>query len=130
MIDITTQLRQRTVLDYVRGTSEPFVKFRLKMDPLCEQSANEIERLREQLAGAKRASREAWSTANDANSEREQLRAASLRLLDALDRLDHGSREPGFRGWENGHGEPCGDEVEDARQALAAVARKASEAIR
>ena len=66
----------------------------------------------------------------DMDREIERLRAASLRLLGALDRLDHGSREPGFRGWENGYGEPCGDEVEDARQALAAVARMASEAIR
>lgn len=66
----------------------------------------------------------------DRDSEIAQLRAASLRLLDALDRLDHGSREPGFRGLENGYGEPCGDEVEDARQALAAVARMASETIK
>ena len=35
----------------------------------------------------------------DRDREIAQLRAASLRLLDALDRLDHGSREPGFRGW-------------------------------
>ena len=66
----------------------------------------------------------------DRGREIAQLRAASLRLLDALDRLDHGSREPGFRGWENGNGEPCGDEVEDARQALAAVARMTTETIR
>lgn len=60
----------------------------------------------------------------DRDREIAQLRAASLRLLDALDRLDHGSREPGFRGWENGYGEPCGDEVEDARQAMAALVRE------
>jgi len=34
----------------------------------------------------------------DRDREIAQLRAASLRLLAALDRLDHGSREPGFRG--------------------------------
>lgn len=51
----------------------------------------------------------------------EEIIAASRRLLTALDKLDEGSNNPGFRGWQNGNGEDCGDEVEDARESLAAL---------
>lgn len=50
--------------------------------------------------------------------------AAARRLLAALDRLDDGCEEPGFRGWRNGHGEDVGDEVQDARESLAAICDK------
>lgn len=53
----------------------------------------------------------------------DELRTAAKRLLIALDKLDEGSLEPGFRGWENGNGEPCGDEVQDAREALELLVR-------
>lgn len=52
-----------------------------------------------------------------------KLRTAALRLLAALDKLDEGCREPGFRGWENGDGVRCGDEAERARKALARLVR-------
>lgn len=61
----------------------------------------------------------------DRDAEIERLRAAAMRLLAALDKLDEGSREPGFAGWQNGNGEPCGDEVEAARHELARLVRKA-----
>lgn len=43
---------------------------------LCDRD-REIERLREQLADVERASREAWRFADEANAEREKLRAAA-----------------------------------------------------
>lgn len=52
-----------------------------------------------------------------------KLRSAALRMLAALDKLDEGCREPGFRGWENGNGVRCGDEAERARKALARLVR-------
>lgn len=54
-----------------------------------------------------------------ATSEESSVREAAKRLLDALDVLDEGCDKPGFSGWENGHGEPVGDEVQEARIALA-----------
>lgn len=51
--------------------------------------------------------------------EESAVRKAANRLLDALDVLDEGCDKPGFNGWENGHGEPVGDEVQKARIALA-----------
>lgn len=47
--------------------------------------------------------------------------AAARRLLLALNCLDVGSDNPGFAGWQNGNGEPVGDEVEAARAELAAL---------
>jgi hypothetical protein len=55
----------------------------------------------------------------------ERIRAAlaieqkARRLLKALDRLDIGTDEPGFAGWENGNGTQVGDEIEAARKSLA-----------
>lgn len=43
---------------------------------------------------------------------------AARRLLTALDNLTAGCDTPGFAGWENGHGESVGDEVEAARHEL------------
>jgi len=59
-----------------------------------------------------------YRPAAEAANEIERLEKAATRLLKALERLDEGSREPGFAGFENGHGEMVGDEVESARQAL------------
>lgn len=50
-----------------------------------------------------------------------RLETAVVRLLAALDAMDVGCNEPGFRGSENGHGEQVGDELQDAREALAAL---------
>lgn len=50
--------------------------------------------------------------------ERPTVRDAARRLLDALEKLTAGTEAPGFHGWENGHGEPAGDEVEEARREL------------
>lgn len=44
---------------------------------------------------------------------------AARRLLAALDGMDRGCREPGFRGHQNGLGEESGDELQDAREELA-----------
>lgn len=43
-----------------------------------------------------------------------------MEATDALGKLDEGCRDPGWRGWENGHGEQVGDAAQDAREALAA----------
>lgn len=43
----------------------------------------------------------------------------SKRILDALDCMDHGCREPGFQGHENGLGdESAGNELQAAREEL------------
>lgn len=43
----------------------------------------------------------------------------SKRILDALDCMDHGCREPGFQGHENGLGDAkAGDELQAAREEL------------
>jgi hypothetical protein len=47
------------------------------------------------------------------------IEAAALDFLKTLDRMDDGCRNLGFRGWENGHGESCGDDAQDARDTLA-----------
>ena len=49
---------------------------------------------------------------------RPTVRDAARRVLDALERLTAGTEAPGFHGWENGHGEPAGDELEEARREL------------
>lgn len=49
---------------------------------------------------------------------RPTVRDAARRLLAALDKLTVGTEAPGFHGWENGLGEPAGDEVEEARREL------------
>ena len=67
--------------------------------------ADELENLRWELDATKRA--------------REHVEAAAKRLLAALARMDKGAANPGFRGWQNGHGEEVGDEAQDAREALA-----------
>lgn len=44
---------------------------------------------------------------------------SSTRLLNALDCMDHGCREPGFQGHENGLGdESAGNELQAAREEL------------
>ena len=53
-----------------------------------------------------------------------KLRAAAQRLLAALDKMDEGCIEPGFRGWRNGNGALCGDETERARKALYRLLRR------
>jgi hypothetical protein len=55
----------------------------------------------------------------NASSQHSTVEDAARRLLAALDALDVGCVTPGFQGWENGRGEPVGDEVEKARKALA-----------
>lgn len=50
------------------------------------------------------------------------LSVSTKRLLTALDGMDRGCREPGFRGHENGLGESsAGDELQDAREELVAL---------
>lgn len=49
---------------------------------------------------------------------RPTVRDAARRVLDALERLTAGTEAPGFHGWENGLGEPAGDELEEARREL------------
>lgn len=49
---------------------------------------------------------------------RPSVQQAAKRLLAALERLTDGLEAPGFNGWENGHGNPVGDEVEEARHEL------------
>lgn len=49
---------------------------------------------------------------------RPNVRQAARRVLDALERLTAGTEAPGFHGWENGHGEPAGDDLEEARREL------------
>lgn len=49
---------------------------------------------------------------------RPTVRDAARRLLAALDKLTAGTEALGFHGWENGLGEPAGDEVEEARREL------------
>ncbi len=47
---------------------------------------------------------------------------ASARLLMALDGMDRGCTEPGYRGHQNGYGEEsAGDELQTAREELAAL---------
>lgn len=46
---------------------------------------------------------------------------ASARLLTALDDMDRGCTEKGFKGHENGYGEPAGDELQAARDELASL---------
>ena len=44
---------------------------------------------------------------------------STTRLLNALDCMDHGCREPGWRGHENGLGdEKAGDELQEAMEEL------------
>lgn len=54
----------------------------------------------------------------ESDPTRPTVRDAARRVLDALDRLTAGTEAPGFNGWENGHGEPAGDELEEARREL------------
>lgn len=44
---------------------------------------------------------------------------AAARLLVALDGMDRGCTDPGFRGHQNGLGEEAGNELQDAREELA-----------
>jgi hypothetical protein len=55
-------------------------------------------------------------------SEVEAIAASTERLLAALDGMDRGCTEPGFRGHQNGYGEEsAGDELQAAREELAAL---------
>lgn len=56
--------------------------------------------------------RDGWNACHTA------LAAAIARLLAALDGMDRGCTDPGFCGHENGYGEPAGDELQAAREAL------------
>ena len=47
------------------------------------------------------------------------IEAAACDFLKTMDRMDEGCENPGFRGWQNGHGEPCGDDAQAARETLA-----------
>lgn len=51
----------------------------------------------------------------------DSLRLGTKRLLVALDAMDSGCREPGFRGFQNGLGEDSGTELQEAREELAAM---------
>lgn len=57
----------------------------------------------------------------DGASTRPTLEDAARRLLAALDNLTAGTEVAGFHGWENGRGEPAGDQVEEARLELEAL---------
>jgi hypothetical protein len=60
-----------------------------------------------------------FATAEQFDALVKQLVAQKVgRLLNALDVLDHGCAKPGFRQWQNGHGAPVGDEVQDALDEL------------
>jgi hypothetical protein len=60
-----------------------------------------------------------FATAEQFDELAKQLVAQKIgRLLNALDILDHGCAKPGFRQWQNGHGAPVGDEVQDALDEL------------
>lgn len=50
-----------------------------------------------------------------------EARAAATALLHRIDRLQDGCDDPGFAGWENGHGERVGDDVDDAIARLRAA---------
>lgn len=51
----------------------------------------------------------------------EAIAQAVSPLLKALDGMDRGCKEPGFKGHENGYGEPVGDELQATREELAAL---------
>ena len=51
----------------------------------------------------------------------DSLKLGSKRLLDALDGMDRGCTEPGFRGHENGLGEDSGNELQEAREELVSL---------
>ena len=54
--------------------------------------------------------------------ENAKLRTSITRLLTALDGMDRGCTEPGFRGHQNGYGEEsAGDELQAAREELASL---------
>ncbi len=56
--------------------------------------------------------------------DKPDLISAALAVLSAAARIDDGCREPsGFRGWENGLGEPVGDVLQDALDALNRIVR-------
>ncbi len=46
------------------------------------------------------------------------IRQVAARLLKAMDRLHVGTESNGFHGWENGLGEPAGDDLEEVRHEL------------
>ncbi len=52
------------------------------------------------------------------------VRQVAQRLLDALDRLNAGTDAVGFHGWENGLGEPAGDQLEEVRHELEVLLAK------
>lgn len=56
-----------------------------------------------------------------------KLRTGALRVVAAMDKLDEGAEQPGFRGWQNGNGVACGNELEQARQALTRLVRGRSQ---
>ena len=66
---------------------------------------------------------QAWAAriAGALNAATADVVAATQRLLAALDGMDRGCREPGFRGFENGHGEDAGTELQEAREYLASL---------
>lgn len=46
------------------------------------------------------------------------VRQVAVRLLAAMDRLHAGTESTSFHGWENGLGEPAGDDLEEVRHEL------------
>lgn len=65
--------------------------------------------------------RHIFTDADLAEFAKQVLAAGTARLLNALDCMDHGCREPGFNGHENGLGDSkAGDELQAAREELAA----------
>ncbi|GMG90247.1 hypothetical protein SGO26_09325 [Cupriavidus metallidurans] len=52
------------------------------------------------------------------------VRQVAQRLLEALDRLTSGTDAVGFHGWENGLGEPAGDQLEEVRHELEVLLAK------
>ena len=63
--------------------------------------------------------RHVFTDADLAEFAKQVLERGTVRLLNALDCMDHGCREPGFQGHENGLGdEKAGDELQSAREEL------------
>jgi hypothetical protein len=63
--------------------------------------------------------RHVFSDADLIEFAKEVLSKGTTPLLNAMDRMDHGCREPGWRGHDNGLGDTtAGDELQDALDKL------------
>lgn len=68
--------------------------------------------------------RHIFTDADLAEFAKQVLAVGTARVLNALDCMDHGCREPGFNGHENGLGDvAAGNELQAAREELEAYVR-------